>query len=132
MCTACALIANDDETICNVARYFMKEYQFVTDSYRLFSALNKLCNKPNIWYNSGPSQKYMLRQIKAMDFTLIGDERLKTLYEEKASYTSKDEEGNPIKASAMDIGLIMLYGHILYTGGSYAYALSTRAWLDFP
>lgn len=124
--TGCALIGNDDETLCNVARYFMKEYQFITDSYRLFSALNRVSHRPNKWYNSGPSQKYILRQIKAMDFALNGENRKAKLNEQKASYSTRDEAGNPILPKEMDIGLLMLYGHILYSGTSYTYALSNH------
>ena len=121
---ACALLGNDDETLCNIARWFMKEYQFVTDGYRLFSALNKLSDSENSWYNSGPSQKYILRQLKAVDFSLLGDARRKSLFQERASYTTKDDNGNQIRAQEMDVVLLMLYGHILYVGKSYAYAVS--------
>ncbi|MCJ1479050.1 transcription factor TFIIIC subunit tfc4 [Lambiella insularis] len=120
----CALLAEDDDTLCNVARFFMKDYQFVSDSYHLFATLNRLCNRSNIWYNNGPTQKYILRQIKAVDFSLMGEERLKSYYQEKASYTTKDEAGQYIHAEGMDIALIMMYGFILYTGGSQIYALS--------
>ena len=125
--TACALVLNDSETLCNVARYFMKELQFVTDSYRLFAVLNRLCDEPNSFYNSGPSQKYILRQIKAMDFCLVGDQQRRVSFQEKATCTSRDENGNPIKAEELDIGLLMLYGHVLYAGRSYSFALSTLA-----
>ncbi len=121
---ACALIGNDEETLCNIARWFMKEYQFVTDGYRLFSALNRLCDSANSWYNCGPSQKYVLRQLKAMDFSLVGDARSKSLFQERASYTTKDKKGNLIQAEDMDVALLVLYGHILYVGRSYSYALS--------
>jgi general transcription factor 3C polypeptide 3 (transcription factor C subunit 4) len=102
----------------------MKEYQFVTDSYRLFSALNRLCDSANSWYNCGPSQKYILRQIKAVDFSLIGEGRRNSLRQEKASYTTKDSDGNQVRAEEMDVALLMLYGHILYAGKSYSYAIS--------
>ena len=121
---ACALLGNDDETLCSVARWFMKEYQFVTDGYRLFSVLNRLSDSENSWYNSGPSQKYILRQLKAVDFSLLGDARRKSLFQERASYTTKDDNGNQIRAQEMDVVLLMLYGHILYVGKSYAYAVS--------
>lgn len=121
---ACALLNKDEETLYNVARWFTKEYQFVTDGYRLYAGLNHLGDKENAWYNSSPSQKYVLRQLKAMDFSLVGDTRCKTLYNEKASYFTKDEAGNPIPAADLDIGLLMLYGHILYFGRSYAYSIS--------
>ena len=103
----------------------MREYQFVTDGYRLFSAFNRLSDSENSWYNCGPSQKHILRQLKAVDFSLLGDARRKSLFQERASYTTKDENGNQIRAQEMDVALLMLYGHILYAGKSYAYAVST-------
>lgn len=124
VCAACALAGNDDETLCNVARWFMKEYQFVTEAYSLFSALNKTCDSENSWYNCGPSQKYILRQLKAVDFSLLGETRRKNLSQERASYSTKDSNGNPIQAEDMDVALLMLYGHILYAGKSYAFAVS--------
>ena len=125
LCIACALIAKDEETLCNVARWFMKEFQFVTDGYRLFAALNRLCDTSNTWYNCGPSQKYILRQIKAMDYSLVGKIRNQSHFQEKAGYTTKDMDGNPLPASDLDIGLLILYGHILYAGKSYAFSIST-------
>ena len=122
--TACALLGNDDETLCNIARWFMKEYQFTTDGYRLFAALNRLSDSENSWYNSGASQKYILRQLKAVDFSLLGDTRRKSLFQERASYTTKDTDGNQIRAQEIDVALLMLYGYILYVGKSYAYAVS--------
>lgn len=121
---ACALLSNDEETLYNVARWFTKEYQFVSDGYRLYAGLNCLGDKESPWYNSSPSQKYVLRQLKAMDFSLVSDTRYKTLFNEKASFFTKDEGGNPIRAADLDIALLMLYGHILYFGRSYAYSIS--------
>ena len=122
--TACALIANDGETLCNVARWFMREYQFVTDGYRFFSALNRLCDSQSSWFNCGPSQKYILRQLKAVDFSLTGKATNKQFSHERASYTTKDSNGNPIRADDVDVALLMLYGHVLYAGKSYANAVS--------
>ena len=121
---ACALIGNDEETGCSVARWFMKEYQFVTDGYRLFSVLNRLCDTENSWYNCGPSQKYILRQVKAVDFSLSDDTRPKSLFHGRASYSTRDASGVSIQAADMDVALLVLYGHILHAGKSYAYAVS--------
>ncbi|KAL8879831.1 MAG: hypothetical protein Q9198_002637 [Flavoplaca austrocitrina] len=118
-------IADDaNETLCSVARWFMKEFQFVTDGYRLFSAINRLCDGGNSWFNSGPSQKYVLRQLKAMDHSLVSPCQHRVSFQEKASYTTRDDKGNPIQASDMDISLLMLYGYILYLGKSYSLALN--------
>lgn len=123
-CPACALMANDEEASCSVARWFMKEFQFVTDGYRLFSAVNRLYDGKNTWFNSGPSQKYVRRQLRAMDYSLVGQNQARSTNQERASYTSKDGEGNPIHASDMDLALLILYGHILYLGKSFGVALS--------
>lgn len=122
--TACALIVNDAETLCNVARYFMKKFQFATDSYRLYTSLNRLCNGPRLCFNAAPSQKYLLRQIKAMDYSLLQEGQGKTLLQERPSYTIEGEDDSPIKAEELDVGLLILYGHVLYAGTSYVFALS--------
>ena len=102
----------------------MKDCQFVTDAYRLFSAANRLCDSDNGWYNCGPSQKHILRQIKAMDFALAGDAQDRHHNQERSAYTALDADGNVILPQNMDISLLMLYGHVLYTGKNYAYANS--------
>ena len=102
----------------------MNKYQFVTDAYRLYGALHLLCPPPNLWYNGAAAQKFVLRQVKAVDFSLLGPERALSQYNERARFSTKDDKGNPIQAADMDIALLMLYGQILYAGGSYAFALN--------
>ncbi|KAI9806627.1 MAG: hypothetical protein M1825_006084 [Sarcosagium campestre] len=123
---SCALYSGDDEAVCNISRWFMREYQFTSDSYRVFAALNRLCatRAAGSWYNSGPSQKFVLRQVKAMDYSLVPEGDRKQRFGEKASYTSKDERGQAYINDEMDVSLLMLYGHMLFYGTSYAYALN--------
>ena len=106
-----------------VSRWFIKEYQLITDGYRLFSALNRLCDTDNSWFNCSPSQKFILRQIKAVDFSLIGDSYRKSIFQERAGY-SRDNTGKLTQATDVDIVLLMLYGQILYAGKSFTFALS--------
>lgn len=120
----CALIASDEETCVSVVRFFMKDYQFTTDSYRMFAAVSRACHSPVSWYNSGPTQKFILRQIKLMDFSLVSENKRQKHYADKGSYSAQDQKGHLIVNTEMDIALLMLYGHILFTGGSYTYALS--------
>lgn len=79
---------------------------FSSDAYRMFAAVARMCQSPISWYTSGPTQKFMLRQVKEMDSKLHAI-----------------EDSGPIDRK-MSIALLMLYGQILYTGTSYAYALS--------
>ncbi len=121
---ACAVLVSDEETCVETCRYFMKDYQFTTDTYRMFGALTRLCQSPLSWYSAGPTQKYILRQIKAMDYVLVSPEARKKYFAEKGSYSARDANGNLIINTDMDVALLMTYGHILYTGTSYTYALS--------
>ncbi|KAI9931634.1 transcription factor TFIIIC subunit tfc4 [Aspergillus wentii] len=128
----CALRVQDEETLANEARWFIKEYQFVTDTYRLFSMLSRLCGDPHrSLFHSSPNMKFMLRQIKAMDYTLPdntsrrpGKAVRESIYQERASLSTRDETGEAIPAEEMDVALLVLYGHILYSGNSFYPALN--------
>lgn len=80
-----------------------------SDSYRMFALLSNLCQSPVSWYTSGPAQKYILRQIKAMDEAYNGGE----------TNSERGENWEPV----LDACVLMLYGHILFTSTSYTYAL---------
>lgn len=107
----------------------MKEYQFITDAYRLFTALCHLSGDPrkSLFHNAA-NIKFILRQVKAVDYTLPPDpaalNRPPLPGQERAALTTKDEHGNPIAAEEMDIALLVLYGHILYSGTSFTNALN--------
>ncbi|PLB46637.1 TPR-like protein [Aspergillus steynii IBT 23096] len=129
----CALRAQDEETLASEARWFIKEYQFVTDTYRLFSMLSRLSGDPHrSLFHSSPNMKFMLRQIKAMDFTLPkkgGNVRSirpvrESIYRERASLSTRDDTGEAIPAEELDVALLVLYGHILYSGNSFVPALN--------
>lgn len=124
---ACALRGRDEEQCVAVARWLMREYQYDTDPFRMFSALSRLCLSPASWYASGPVQKYMLRQIKLMD-RAIG---AKGAREPDDSGGEEDAPTNKVYPSKkLDITLLMLYGFILFISNSFTYALNyfTRAY----
>ena len=85
----------------------MKDYQFTTDAYRFFTAVSAMCHSPLSWYMGGPSKKYIRRQIIQMD-QLVN------------SSTGPDGE---FTDESLDIPLMMLYGHIMYSSESYDLAL---------
>lgn len=59
-----------------------------------------------------------------MDYALVDEARRTKYFSEKGSYSAVDEDGRTLVNNDMDIALLMLYGHILYMGTSYSYALS--------
>ena len=107
----CAIYTSDEEKCIATARQLMREGA-TSDSYRMFALVSNLCQSPVSWYTSGPAQKYILRQIKAMD-EVHGDTESSTGLERK-------------KGSPLDACVLMLYGHILFTSTSYTYALGKR------
>ncbi|QUC22196.1 uncharacterized protein UV8b_06437 [Ustilaginoidea virens] len=112
--SVCAIYANDDERCVAIARQLMRD-RAITDSYRMFALLSLLCQSPVSWYTSGPAQKYILRQIKAIDSSH------ETAAMQRGG-AGKVEQGETAPLD-IDICLLMLYGHILFTSTSYSYAL---------
>lgn len=81
------------------------------DASRMYALLSSLCHSPVSWYTSGPAQKFILRQIKLIDSNLgFGEQR-------------ETPEGGGDPSQGLDVCLLMLYGHILFTSTSYTYAL---------
>lgn len=122
----------DEEVLTSEARWFIKEYQFVTDTYRLFALLSRVSGDPHrSLFHSSPNMKFMLRQIKAMDYSLpehiSGPKKTSTrpkAYHERVTLSTRTDTGEEIPAEDMDVALLMLYGHILYSGNSFNPALN--------
>jgi general transcription factor 3C polypeptide 3 (transcription factor C subunit 4) len=74
--------------------------------------------------------KFMLRQIKAMDYALPDDpsrpkptqRARKSIYQERALLSRDEGESTP--SEGLDVALLVLYGHILYSGNSFYSALN--------
>ncbi|KAJ1335258.1 general transcription factor 3C polypeptide 3 (transcription factor C subunit 4) [Microdochium nivale] len=134
---ACALRARDEETCVAIARYFMRNNQFDTDPFRLFSAVSRLCPSPASWYASGPVQKYMLRQIKMMDRVVSGGELNakgppSSNHQKDIDNSNRNDDGGgggddtqrSYPSKELDVTLLTLYGHVLFISNSFTYALN--------
>lgn len=102
----------------------MKEFHLVTDGYRLFSAVHRLSDGPNGWFNCGPTQKFVLRQLKLMDLLLVEQSQQRASSRKDNDYDTRENVNSLHDAANMDRALLMLYGYILYLGKSYSLALS--------
>ncbi|KAL4898256.1 hypothetical protein BDV59DRAFT_166523 [Aspergillus ambiguus] len=127
----CALRAGDGKTLVSEARWFIKKYQFVTDTYRLHTILSRVSGDPV--FHAPPEKKFMLRQIRAIDYNLPKESESTghgnvpvrpSVYKERASLTTRDESGELITAEEMDITLLYLYGHMLFSTDSFMEALN--------
>ncbi|KAJ8608958.1 hypothetical protein MRB53_039397 [Persea americana] len=126
---AAALQLSDEERLCNTARWFMRQYPHATDTYRLFAAVMLLYDGEPNWYNSGPTQKFVMRQIKALDFALLDEEGRKLFKfsdQERRTYTKSMEDRRAVGKlpTSLDPALLVMYGHLLVCAGSHQNALN--------
>jgi len=127
-----ALILNDEERLCNTARFFIKATPYVTDTFRLYAALNRLLPDPPSWYNSGPAQKFMMRTLRLMDYALVPQDArgpfnfpLQIVNASNGDPVHPDaSHGNPHGIKTVDAALLTLYGHFLVSAASYTNALN--------
>lgn len=107
----------------------MAAYQFQSEAYSLFTTAVTLSRNGLEVFHNNANQKYLLRQIKAMDEAITGIKRTGA-----AGYTGVDEDGNEYRPTDIDVNLLMLYGHILASGKSYVSALNyyTRVYAVAP
>ncbi|KAL2356117.1 transcription factor tfiiic complex subunit sfc4, partial [Cryomyces antarcticus] len=125
---ACALHFNDENVLCTISRWFIRRYPYASSTYQLYAAMGRLhAGAPN-WYNSGPSQKFILRQVKALDYAILDPQRRRSyafVDQERSSYTAGGRhDGNPHALTGLDAGALVLYGHLLAVAGSYSNALN--------
>ncbi|POR38447.1 Transcription factor tau subunit sfc4 [Tolypocladium paradoxum] len=115
--SVCAIYTNDEERCVATARHLMRDGA-ISDSYRMFALLSRLCQSPVSWYTSGPAQKFILRQIKAIDASHVSAPMQRWDHEVERKGAATSSPGVNV-----DVCLLMVYGHILFTSTSYAYSL---------
>ena len=148
---ACCLALNDLELcIAKPVRWFMRTYQFSTDSYRLFGALNFAWSSPvhrggkekdvqYAPYRQSHVQKFVMRQVRTLDSALPDDYgamsedgQVPACMREKVGAEPGSERtivwrdpdtGEFHKPQEMDVVLLVLYAQFLYAGSSFTNAL---------
>ena len=110
----CALMFNDSETLCYVARnYIMRDELASGMSYQLLAAVNRLSYGNSGWFSAGPTQKFMLRSVKALDYPLI-PEKIRHQYEWSLQRPRLDARVDLYAdgKAELDAGVLLTYGHI--------------------
>lgn len=100
---ACCLALNDDVTLYNtVLRWFMNEFTFCTDTYRLYSTVALLREYSNIegksriegsMYRDSSNQKFLFRQLCSIDQQLPKDYGLGTSYGPVPGFMRRERDG---------------------------------------
>lgn len=124
---ACALAVDSSNQASTSIRWFLKEYPFGSDLFRLYSCVNRLVSFPE-GYSTGPAHKVLMRYIKTMDYALLTSEQ-RVWY----NFRSNEKMGwgqNGVNTQTVDAvknhdpALFALYAHVLICGGSYMAALN--------
>ena len=128
----CSIKLGDEEQLQNAARWFVKSFGYSANAYNFYTIAHHAYNgiHPRTVYNNGPSQKFMLRQLKSIDWAVMSSEarELSSFADlEKKLYARREEEhvasGELLPEKHLPSAL-SAYAHMLMSGGSYAIALS--------
>jgi general transcription factor 3C polypeptide 3 (transcription factor C subunit 4) len=112
------MYVGDINNSANYARWFMQMYQFRSDPYRLYYLALRTGAIGAEQFRHAADQKFLLRQIKAIDSLLTGEPIL------GAASISQEEGIEPMNPRMQSVPLLTLYGHRLASGGSFAAAQS--------
>lgn len=125
---SCALRLNDEEKTLDECRWFCKSLEFVSDSFRLPSAAVRSLQLMPTVFRDGPEQKFWMRQVKLMDFSVLPEEH-KNLFHftdgNRVKFTESGRPpGNPYDIKELDPEIFALYGHQMNVSGSPVTALN--------
>jgi general transcription factor 3C polypeptide 3 (transcription factor C subunit 4) len=116
---------NDEGRTLDECRWFCKRYEYATECFRLPSAVPRALHTHPDLFRQGPEQKFWMRQIKIMDFSLL-DEKHRNTFQFTDGNRQKWTEGhgNPYQLKELDPELYALYGHQMTVSGSPLTALN--------
>lgn len=110
-----ALMFNDSERLTRTTRWFITRGNLrAGSSYQLLAAVSRLAHGDTSWFTAGPTQKFVLRSVKTLDWHMLPlDIRTQYDFGTQAGYFKK--RGTMFKEAAkdgLDPGLLLNYGHI--------------------
>lgn len=123
---ACALRLGNEDQLQNSLRWYIRKYTYTPGAYNLYTVVHgasgcRLLSQ----YNGGAAQKFILRQIKAIDYAVLTPQQRK-LYRfsdlEISGWTRREEDGIRLPQEIIPTALAT-YAHMLLAGGSYTAAL---------
>ncbi|KAF2814874.1 TPR-like protein [Mytilinidion resinicola] len=124
---ACAIECDSSQEVVNAVRWFMKNFPYSSDIYRIYSLANRLLGEGS-FYSTAVNQKSILRHIKLSDYQQMTDEQrdwFKYNDTARANYLGKAvREGLLQHVRGHDPVLFALFGHTLADGATYTAALN--------
>ncbi|KAF7191714.1 Transcription factor tau subunit sfc4 [Pseudocercospora fuligena] len=110
----CGQVFNDSQYLIELSRDIIKDGQCRSgESYQLFAALNRFSFGSN-WFSAGPTQKFMLRQVKALDFMAMTPEMREGFDWSAQAPTLEKRSAEPTDDGAeLNAGVLLTYGHMV-------------------
>lgn len=112
---ACAYHSKDYKTANEIIRQYGNAHQFNNDVFRLYGVMLSSGAKAAEFFSSNNNQKYVLRQVKALD-SVIHDKTITGAARIIDKETQPEKKENPL--------LVTLYAHIMLVGKSFVPALN--------
>lgn len=111
----CGFIFNDSERLCFAARWFLNRHDLYTGaSFQLLSGVNRLSFGTSLWFSAGPTQKHMLRSVKALDYHYFTPEvRKKFDWSLQLPTLRKRVEKYGEGTGHLDANALLTYGHMV-------------------
>lgn len=120
---AAAVALRDENRINELSRFFIKRHPYASDAYQLYAAIFRAIQGDTDAYRQGPAQKFILRQVKQMDYALLDEAIAEKFY----NFSIQEKKSFGVargKIDEMDPTLCVMYAHVMAAGASYLPALN--------
>lgn len=120
----CALMFNDTERLVKTARWFATRGDLrAGSSYQLITAVSRLAYGDNTWFTAGPTQKFMLRSVKTLDYQALPPVHRRKFDFGMPASTLRRRNKPEFAADGLDPGALMNYGHMVSVANHSSSAL---------
>jgi general transcription factor 3C polypeptide 3 (transcription factor C subunit 4) len=120
----CALIFNDTERLIKTARWFAMRGDLRSgSSYQLITAVSRLAYGDSTWFTAGPTQKFMLRSVKTLDYQALSPAMRRKFDFGMPASTLRRRNKPEYAADGLDPGALMNYGHMVSVANHSSSAL---------
>lgn len=120
----CALMFNDTERLIKTARWFAMRADLRSgSSYQLITAVSRLAYGDSTWFTAGPTQKFMLRSVKTLDYQALPPAMRRKFDFGMPASTLRRRDKAGYANDGLDAGALMNYGHMVSVANHSSSAL---------
>jgi general transcription factor 3C polypeptide 3 (transcription factor C subunit 4) len=120
----CGLMFNDTERLTKTARWFATRGDLrAGSSYQLITAVSRLAYGDSTYFTAGPTQKFMLRSVKTLDYQALSPAMRRKYDFSMPASTLKRRTKPEFAKDGLDPGALMNYGHMVAVANHSSSAL---------